>query len=255
MHIDVNAVADRLHLTRTQLTAARSGQLNPKATVLTDGRALTDVASARGKQISDIRSKPLVTPKPPTVVPRSHSFQSTSLVTPKPSTVAPLTHTVQPDRPGTTSPTLRGIAEPTVDLKSSAQTLTKSGVVSDAGPAEPVGPLDALLADWGQSDSPHDLDGNGIVGVSDLLMLLASLTEGPQQVPKPPDGDVPSEARPNAEALPEPRLSDTSPPERPPTNDLDALLADWGQSDSPYDFDGNGIVGVKIGRASCRERV
>ena len=242
MHIDVNAVADRLHLTRTQLTAARSGQLNPKATVLTDGRALTEVASARGEQISDIRSKPLVTPKPPTVVPRAHNFQSTSLVTPKPPTVLSLTHTVQPDRPGTTSPTLRGIAEPTVDLKSSAQTLTKSGVASDLGPAEPVGPLDALLADWGQSDSPHDLDGNGIVGVSDLLMLLASLTEGPQQVPAPPHGDV--RGRPSTEALPEPRLSDTSPPERPPTNDLDALLADWGQSDSPYDFDGNGIVGV-----------
>ncbi len=223
MQIDVNAAADRLHLTRAQLTSVRSAQLNPNAPVSTDGRALTDLVSAPVKNISGVLANPSVSPKAPMVV--------------------PLTRTIQPDGTRTTSPTPRQIAGPAVDLKSSAQTLAKSPVVSDHKPAEPVNRLDALLADWGQSDSPYDLDGDGIVGVSDLLMLLAGLSEGPPK-PEPPHGDVAGAARPSAEALAEPRLSDHSNPDPTPTNDLDALLADWGQSDSPYDLDRNGNVGV-----------
>ncbi len=226
MQIDVNSAADRAHLMRAQLTSVRSAQLNPKTPVSTDGRASTDLASAPGKKISDVRANPSVSPRA--------------------STVFPLTRTDQPDRTGTTSPTPSRIAEPIVDLKSSAQTPATNPVVADDGPAEPVDLLDALLADWGQSDSPYDLDGNGIVGINDLLMLLASLSEEPQQLPEPPPphGDVAGSARPAAQALTDPQLSDPSSPNPPPTSKLDALLADWGKKDSPYDLDGNGFVGV-----------
>ena len=222
MQIDVNSAADRAHLMRAQLTSVRSAQLNPKVPVSTNGRALTDLASAPGMKISDVRTNPSVTPKAPTVV--------------------PLTRTVQPDRTGTTSPTPRRIAEPIVDLKSSAQAPATNPVIADDGPAEPVNPVDALLADWGQSDSPYDLDGNGIVGINDLLMLLASLSEEPQKLPHP--GDVAGSARLVDRALAESPQTDPSHPNPEPTNKLDALLEDWGKKDSPYDLDGNGIVGV-----------
>ncbi|MEE9129347.1 MAG: hypothetical protein V3T84_04965 [Phycisphaerales bacterium] len=224
MQIDVNAAADRLHLTRAQLTSVRSAQLNPNAPVSTDGRALTDLVSAPVKNISGVLANPSVSPKAPMVV--------------------PLTRTIQPDGTGTTSPTPRQIAGPAVDLKSSAQTLAKNPVVSDRGPAEPVDPIDALLADWGQSDSPYDFDGNGIVGANDLLMLLARLSGGGSPQPQEPHGDVAGPARPSTHVLAEPQRRDPSYSNPASTNDLDALLADWGQSDSPYDFDGNGIVGA-----------
>jgi hypothetical protein len=39
--------------------------------------------------------------------------------------------------------------------------------------------LAALLAAWGQSNSPHDLDGDGVVGGSDLAAILAAWGECP----------------------------------------------------------------------------
>ena len=56
--------------------------------------------------------------------------------------------------------------------------------------SKPADPLEALLADWGQKDSPYDLDKNGIVGMSDLLMLLARMSGGETQQPNVPHGDV-----------------------------------------------------------------
>lgn len=223
MQIDVNAAADRAQLMRAQLTSTRTAQLNPKAPVSTDGRAVTDLASALRKETSEARANPLATPKAPMIV--------------------PVMRALQPGGTETPIPTPRPIARPAVDLKSSGQAEAKHPVVSDPGPAAPTTRLDALLADWGQSDSPFDLDGNGIVGAADLLMLLARLSEG-AQTPEPTPGDVAVRAQPSTTALAEPQLSDPSDPNRPPTNDLDALLADWGQSDSTYDLDGDGIVGA-----------
>ena len=62
----------------------------------------------------------------------------------------------------------------------------------------PTSKLDGLLADWGKKDSPFDLDGNGIVGVNDLLLLLAQLSGGGSQQPQEPHGDVASPRRPSA---------------------------------------------------------
>ena len=40
-------------------------------------------------------------------------------------------------------------------------------------------PLEALLADWGKPDSPYDFNGDGTVGIDDMLDLLANWPHGP----------------------------------------------------------------------------
>ena len=214
MQIDVNSAADRAPLMRVQLTSLRSAQLNPKTSVSTDGRTLTgfdsvrgtstDLVSKPGKNISDVPKNPPVSRAP---------------------TIVPMPRTDQPDRIGTTSPTPRRIVGPGVDLKSSAQTVTTKPIVSDPGSAEPVNRLGALLA---------------------------KLADGIPQQPQEPHGDVADSTRPIAQApTKEPRMSDPSYPyDRPvdpvdPLDPLNALLAAWGEKDSPYDYDGNGIVGVR----------
>ena len=83
----------------------------------------------------------------------------------------------------------------------------------DAPPALPPAPADmfnvqGLLDDWGKSDSPYDLDGNGDVDAWDLALFLGG--------ERPKSGE--------------------------PTYNIQGLLEHWGQSDSPYDLDGNGTV-------------
>lgn len=203
MQIDVNSAADRAPLMRVQVTSSRSAQLNPKTSVSTDGRTLTDLVSKPGKNISNVRANPPVTRAP---------------------TIVPMPRTIQTDRTGTTSPTPRRIVGPDVDFKSSGQTVTTKPVVSDPGPAEPANRLGALLA---------------------------KLTGGGTRQPREPHGDVADPTRPIAETpVKEPRMSDPSYPSDPrvdpvkPLDPVDALLADWGKKDSPYDFDENGTVDV-----------
>jgi len=74
--------------------------------------------------------------------------------------------------------------------------------------------LKALLADWGKTDSPHDLNGDGIVGIQDMLQLFKQMAEEHYQPPEPP-------------------------------NPLQPLLDDWGKTDSPHDLNGDGIVGIQ----------
>ncbi len=75
--------------------------------------------------------------------------------------------------------------------------------------------LKALLDDWGKTDSPHDLNGDGTVGIQDMLQLLEQMAKEHYQ---PPD---------------------------PETNPLQALLDDWGMTDSPHDLNGDGTVGIQ----------
>ena len=213
MQIDVNSAADRAPLMRVQLTSLRSAQLNPKASVSTDGRTLTDLV-AKPVTLTDFISKPG----------RNISAVRASPSVEKAPTTVPMPPTIQPDHTRTTSPTPRRIAEPGIDLKSSAPTVTTTRVVSDDGPAEPANRLGALLA---------KLAGGGL------------------QRPQEPHGDVANPTRPIAETpTKEPRMSDPSYPSNPPVDPVkpldpvDALLADWGKKDSPYDFDKNGTVDV-----------
>lgn len=155
-------------------------------------------------------------------------------------------------------------AEPASDTTANASTPPTTA------PARPLGPytqsdLDQLNAHWGQSNSTYDLDGNGTVNVDDLLLMLthwhgpdAPAPEGPRPGPSVDiaPGSTPIEKptdRPPALPLdmPAPSADITTTPVSEPLqspsygqSDLDNLMAAWGQSNSPYDLDGNGTVNV-----------
>ncbi len=92
-------------------------------------------------------------------------------------------------------------------------------------PEPPPTDLQALLDDWGQSDSPWDLNGDGTVGIQDLLMLLKDMGETPSDL---------------IAVVPQTPKSSTEMP-----TDLQQLLDDWGKSDSPWDLNGDGTVGIQ----------
>ncbi|MHC4209663.1 MAG: hypothetical protein ACYSWT_08115 [Planctomycetota bacterium] len=98
--------------------------------------------------------------------------------------------------------------------------------------------LDQLRADWGKTDSPWDLNGDGTVNVRDFLKMLARISGG-EDAPTPP----PTEVRPSAEAIPDHTDNDTVPPERGTW--VDQLLADWGGTNSLWDLNGDSIVNVR----------
>jgi hypothetical protein len=86
--------------------------------------------------------------------------------------------------------------------------------------------VDNLLGAWGQSDSIYDLNADGTVDGADLGQLLASNT-------------------PTTSA--EPVVPDRAPPTTTNTR-VDALLNNWGQSDSAFDLTGDGTVdGADLG--------
>jgi Ca2+-binding EF-hand superfamily protein len=86
-------------------------------------------------------------------------------------------------------------------------------------------PIQQLLADWGRSDSPWDLDHNGTVGMSDLVMLLAQMGQGHGQ---------------DAPGAPQAQVEDGIDP-----GHVEKLLADWGKEGSVYDLDHDGRVGMR----------
>ncbi len=60
-------------------------------------------------------------------------------------------------------------------------------------PDKPDNPVDALLAQWGASDSPFDLDGDGTVGTGDLMLLLGRIANGGNDGGEPtPQADDPA---------------------------------------------------------------
>ncbi len=147
------------------------------------------------------------------------------------------------------------------------------------GTTPPASPIEALLADWGRADSPHDLVGNGTVDVNDLLTLLARLSNPIEQPStgsgiEPAVSDTPAEV---TEKMPTPqavldawgtrdpatdmngdgtvnvndllsllsKMSDGhSVQESPAPSPVEQLLAAWGSSDPAHDLDGDGTVGV-----------
>ena len=99
-----------------------------------------------------------------------------------------------------------------------------------------LNPLEALIADWGKSDSPYDLDGDGTVGILDMLQLLAEWTLKPND---PPPAD------PDPGVTPPPKTpGDVVNPDPPPSNPLQDLIDAWGQTNSPHDLNGDGTVGI-----------
>ncbi len=125
--------------------------------------------------------------------------------------------------PSTGRPQALSMARTLLDVQRTATTAPPAAKIPPTGQSLPGGlpeiqktvsdPLKALLADWGKKDSPWDLNGDGTVGIQDMLQLLAGMS-----------------------------LPKDDPPEPDP---LKALLADWGKKDSPYDLNGDGTVGIQ----------
>ena len=173
----------------------------------------------------------------------------------------------------TTSPqSLSTGAQSQIDPKPTVNNVSPPAIssppVPDLGPTLPIdgthvetstsNPLKALLADWGKNDSPYDLDGDGTVGISDMLELLKRMAETPLHKEPDPlqallddwgksdsphdlDGDGTVGIRDMLMLL----KQMAEPPAQDETNPLQALLADWGKADSQYDLDGNGTVGIR----------
>jgi len=124
--------------------------------------------------------------------------------------------------------------------------------------------IEGLMEAWGENGSKYDLDHDGTVGMSDLITLLQRLSGEPKGqppttvakletvlepgppliVPEEDDGvtTTPTPPAPGTDAA-----APVTPEDGGGTNPgltVDGLLAAWGQKDSQYDFDGNGVVGM-----------
>lgn len=84
--------------------------------------------------------------------------------------------------------------------------------------------LQHLMADWGVSGSVYDLNGDGTVNVTDMLQMISGIG-GPGRPWEPKSPSDPAKLPMNA-------------------NTLAHIQVDWGQTDSRYDINGDGIVNV-----------
>ena len=91
--------------------------------------------------------------------------------------------------------------------------------------------VDDILKNWGTNNTEADLNGDGGVDAADLALLLSwQGGEDPIDVPDLGAGDTPD-------------LSTGTEGDAPQFT-LEELMKNWGQSDSDYDFDGDGTVGA-----------
>jgi Ca2+-binding EF-hand superfamily protein len=97
--------------------------------------------------------------------------------------------------------------------------------------------LEQLKADWGKTDSPWDLNDDGIVDVRDFLKMLTKMRGGAHDAVPP----AVTEVDPNAEVTAK-HVDDEQPDNK---TWVDQLRADWGKTDSPWDLNDDGIVNVR----------
>ena len=93
-----------------------------------------------------------------------------------------------------------------------------------------LSPIDGLFSEWGATCPANDFDGDGVVGMSDLLALLASFGFEPGVFSRAP---ITTEAPPNVD----------EPDDRGPSA-LERVEAEWGATCPANDFDGDGVVGM-----------
>jgi hypothetical protein len=110
--------------------------------------------------------------------------------------------------------------------------------------------MQGLMNAWGQTNSPYDLNQDGTVDVDDLLCMLSKWPDNQSAVDAPPAPDAAINSvvaepgvtvgeQPNAVALNEPPADTEAPPMT-----LKGLMAAWGQTNSPYDLNADGVVDV-----------
>lgn len=111
--------------------------------------------------------------------------------------------------------------------------------VTDSGPNPPLPPenaqltIEGLTAAWGTNDAIYDLNADGTVNVSDLLALLAQMTQAPLEADTGP--------APTLIAADNAVSADDGAGEPTP---LDLLLQAWGTDNPEYDLNLDGIVNV-----------
>ena len=195
MQVNAHSTADRMQLIRTQLNTRQELQFKPK-TGVTNSKPVTTYIPPSPDNLPTTRATPAIVTTAPRQIPAPPDFARSAVGQPRPA--------------------FKGAVGPDIDLKPTAQFQTNTPVVSDSEPSRPASRIDALVEDWGQSDSPFDYDGNGTVGASDILMLLAKLGGGePQQRQEP---NTPTT---QVERLPQ--TSDQAPIQIPaPPNSLDS---------------------------------
>jgi hypothetical protein len=115
--------------------------------------------------------------------------------------------------------------------------------------------LDGLYAAWGQTKSPYDLTGNGMVDVDDLLAFINGLPAeaGPVAAASPANSIMVGESE-NAIFIADPPASNQGPAneiwiaeESSANSDpltLDGFTKTWGQANEQYDLNNDGTVDV-----------
>jgi Ca2+-binding EF-hand superfamily protein len=98
--------------------------------------------------------------------------------------------------------------------------------------------LERMKADWGKSESPWDLNGDGTVNIRDLLHALATMGARVDNASPP----SPTNAQPEVQTSPQP-FDDGQQPDRQTW--IERLRAHWGETGSPWDLNGDGTVNVR----------
>lgn len=118
--------------------------------------------------------------------------------------------------------------EPTEILNTLGTTAAPAGEAAET-PTSPELTMDGLMKAWGTSDPAFDLDGDGTVGMNDLVAMLAQAgVQSPLGAGTTPDADADG----GDAGEPAPQLT------------VDGFAAAWGSDDPMYDLDGDGTVGM-----------
>ncbi len=110
-------------------------------------------------------------------------------------------------------------------------TVAPSSPPGDGGAPAPAAELtmDGFMKAWGSDDASYDLDGDGTVGMSDLLAMLSA-----QGVESPLSTTATTAGAGGAGDA----------PEDPAELTMEGFSAAWGTDDPAYDLDGDGTVGM-----------
>lgn len=137
-----------------------------------------------------------------------------------------------------------------------AAELTGTTDPTAAGPKDAVSILGGIMDAWGTDNAQYDLDGDGTVGMNDLLQALSDLSGGDDGVSMPAGlqdllnawgsgdatWDLDGDGTVGMSDLLQMLAGGSGDAESGPT--VDGFSAAWGSDDPMYDLDGDGSVGM-----------